>query len=75
MSLPSPADAERQVVTRTAVNLGVAAVLLGVSQATASRTVADGTFPVPVVRMGTRVIVPTAPLRDLLHLRASHPAA
>lgn len=70
MSTPTPAEAVTQIRTRAAVNLSAACVGLGISQATGSRAVAAGTFPVPVIRMGTRVIVPTEPLRALLRMPA-----
>ncbi|KXP06720.1 helix-turn-helix transcriptional regulator [Tsukamurella pseudospumae] len=57
-----------------AVSLTQAASALGISVATASRAVRDGTFPVPTIRMGARVIVPTPKLRELLQLTASEVA-
>ena len=66
MSTTTPAAATEQIRTKLAVNLTVACAALGISQATGSRAITAGTFPVPVVRMGTRVIVPTEPLRKLL---------
>ncbi|GAA4386082.1 hypothetical protein GCM10023147_08880 [Tsukamurella soli] len=65
---PTPAEAVVAIQTLPAVNLITAAVALGVSVSTASRSVAAGAFPVPVVRMGARVVVPTAPLRELLSI-------
>ncbi|HEX7323282.1 MAG TPA: hypothetical protein VF299_10235 [Mycobacterium sp.] len=69
------AEAAEQIRGKTAVNLTVAAVALDVSHSTASRRVADGTFPVPFIRMGARVIVPTLPLRQLLGITAGTDAA
>lgn len=75
MPAPTPAEAEDQLRTRTAVHLTTACVALGVSPATGSGMVAAGTFPVPVIRMGTRVVVPTPPLRQLLHVGDAGDAA
>lgn len=75
MYTPTPAEAAEQIRTKTAVNLTVAAVALDVSPSTASRRIADGTFPVPFIRMGARVIVPTPPLRELLGIVADSDAA
>ena len=66
MSTPTPVEAAEQLRISPAISLSTACVALGISQATGSRAVSSGTFPVPVVRMGARVIVPTAPLRELL---------
>lgn len=48
------------------ISLADAAELLGVARSTAYAAVKDGTFPVPVIHVGTRIAVPTAPLRRLL---------
>lgn len=45
-----------------------AAELLGISRATAYTAVRDGSFPVPTIRVGKRIVVPTKPLLDLLGL-------
>lgn len=47
-------------------NLTTAASVLGIGRTLAYQLVAAGQFPVPVIRAGTRVIVPVAPLLDLL---------
>lgn len=75
MYMPSPAEAVEQIKTKTAVNLTTAAVALDVSVATASRSAAAGNFPVPIVRMGARVIVPTVGLRELLGITTDTDAA
>jgi hypothetical protein len=43
---------------------------MGISRMHASRSIKAGTFPVPIIRMGNRVIIPTAPLRELLGIEA-----
>lgn len=73
--IPTPAEAQAAILTRPAVNLATACAALGVSPATGSRTIAAGTFPVAVIRMGARVIVPTEPLRRLLSLEVSDTGA
>ena len=47
--------------------LPTAAAILGIGRTLAYELVAAGQFPTPVVRAGTRVIVPVAPLLKLLH--------
>jgi hypothetical protein len=47
--------------------LPTAAAILGIGRTLAYELVAAGQFPTPVVRAGTRVIVPVAPLLRLLH--------
>lgn len=47
-----------------------AAKLLGVSRSTLYRAVTTGDTPVPVVTIGSRVVVPTKPLLELLGLDA-----
>jgi len=56
-----------------ATNLASAAAVLGIGRTLAYELVATGQFPVPVIRAGTRVIVPVAPLLKLLH--ADDPSA
>lgn len=50
-----------------------AAPLLGVSASTAYAAVRAGTFPVPVIHIGGRIVVPTAPLRKLLGIDSDMP--
>ncbi|HZN70118.1 MAG TPA: hypothetical protein VFC00_00310 [Micromonosporaceae bacterium] len=47
--------------------LPTAAAILGIGRTLAYELVATGQFPTPVIRAGTRVIVPVAPLLKLLH--------
>jgi hypothetical protein len=47
--------------------LPTAAAILGIGRTLAYELVATGTFPTPIIRAGTRVIVPVTPLLKLLH--------
>jgi hypothetical protein len=49
-------------------SLTTAATVLGIGRTLAYQLVAAGQFPVPVIRAGTRVLVPVRPLLKLLHL-------
>lgn len=40
---------------------------LGIDRTTGYRAIKEGTFPVPVIRVGRLIRVPTAALRTLLH--------
>jgi len=44
----------------------VAAEVLGVAEWSLYNAIREGTAPFPVVRVGRRLVVPTAPLRRLL---------
>jgi predicted site-specific integrase-resolvase len=48
------------------VSVTVAAKALGIGRAKAHRLIREGVFPVAVIRVGSRVRVPTVPLRRLL---------
>ena len=48
------------------ISIREAAKILGISASTAYAAVNAGTFPVPVIHIGSRISVPTAPLRKLL---------
>lgn len=52
----------------TTLTLPEAAALLGISRSTAYHAAAADKFPVPVIRVGSRYVVPTKPLLDLLGL-------
>lgn len=52
----------------------VAERLLGVSRDAAYESIAAGTFPVPVLRVGRRIRVPLRPLLDVLGLTESEAA-
>jgi len=68
MATPTPAEAREEILNSAAVTLTTACAAMRVSQATGSRMIAAGKFPVPIVRMGSRVIVPTEPLRKALYI-------
>jgi excisionase family DNA binding protein len=53
----------------TTVSVEEAGALLGVSRTTAYRLAACGEFPVPVIRIGRKLRIPTALLANALGLR------
>jgi hypothetical protein len=67
-----------RVWTRAAVEaLGVrtdvpsaGAIVAGLGRDESYRAVKRGTFPVPVIRVGRRMVVPVQPIPDLLGLQA-----
>ena len=50
------------------ISVSQAAKLLGVSRSTLYRAAAADTAPVPVLKIGSRIVVPTKPLLDLIGL-------
>ena len=50
------------------VDLLTAAAVLGVGRTTAYELVRTGCWPTPVLRLGHRIRIPTAALRELLRL-------
>lgn len=50
------------------VDLVTAAAILGIGRTTAYEMVRTGRWPTPVLRLGHRIRVPTAALRELLSL-------
>lgn len=50
------------------IGLLEAAAILGIGRSTAYQSVSKDEFPVPVIRIGSRIVVPTKPLLDLLGL-------
>lgn len=52
--------------TRACLSADEAFNELGIDRTTGYRAIQDGTFPVPVIRVGRLIRVPTAPLRRLL---------
>ena len=48
------------------VTLSVAAQYLGIGRSTAYKTASNGTFPVRVIKSGSRYVVPIKPLLELL---------
>lgn len=52
--------------TQATVDVTTAAKMIGISRATAFKLIAANEFPVRVIRVGKRIVVPTAGLRALL---------
>ena len=52
--------------TRSCVTADEAFAELGIDRTTGYRAIQEGTFPVPIIRVGRLIRVPTAPLRRLL---------
>ncbi|WP_282947839.1 helix-turn-helix transcriptional regulator [Cellulomonas endometrii] len=63
------ADDVRALGVRT--DLETAASVLSLGRTTAYRLARAGEFPVPVLRLGTRYVVPVAPLLALLSVPTS----
>lgn len=61
-------EALDRVRSQPAIDLADLAVLTDVHVSTVQRAAARGDLPVPVARMGQRWIVPSAPVREMLHL-------
>lgn len=57
-----------ELLARPAVTVAEAAQLLGCGESTVYRAVDEGRFPVPPVRVGSRLAIPTRPLLALLGL-------
>jgi excisionase family DNA binding protein len=55
------------------VDLVTAAVVLGIGRTTAYEMVRTGRWPTKVLRLGTRIRVPTAALRELLDVSTGEP--
>lgn len=53
-------------VTSQTFNVDSAARLLGIGRSTAYECIRQGTCPVPVIHVGNRYLVPSAPLLRLL---------
>jgi hypothetical protein len=52
------------LLNQPTVSLDEAAGILGVGSWAAHKAVTEGTLPVPVIRVGRSIRVPTAPLRE-----------
>ncbi len=55
------------------VDVVTAAAVLGVGRTAAYEMVRSGCWPTPVLRLGNRIRVPTAALRELLSLSTESP--
>lgn len=60
------ADEVRSLGVQTTV--ATAGEILGIGRATAYELVRRGLFPVPVLRLGRRIVVPVEPIASLLGL-------
>ena len=67
MTRPAPSPDPRTLPPM--LDLMTAASLLGIGRTTAYRLARNGTFPVPVQRIGASYKIPTAPLLDLLGIQ------
>ena len=55
-------------VSPSVYTLAEAATMLRIGRTSAYAAVKSGEFPVPVLKIGGRIVVPAAPLRELLGL-------
>jgi hypothetical protein len=69
MTITWTEEAIRGLGVRTDVE--TAGSILGLSRTQAYEAVKADRFPVPVIRVGRRLIVPTAPIRRLLGIEAA----
>jgi hypothetical protein len=60
--------------TRPTISAREAFALLGISHFSGYELIRQGKFPVPVLRLGYKLRIPTAPLLELLGLRPGTPA-
>jgi predicted DNA-binding transcriptional regulator AlpA len=67
LMLPDPA-------TRPVLTAEEAFAELGIDRSTGYKSIRDGTFPVPIIRVGRIIRVPTAALRRLLLVDPEAPA-
>lgn len=68
-------SAEEVVALGVRTDLVTAASVLGIGRTVAHEHARRGTFPVPVLRVGARYVVPVAPLLALLGITPPAPAA
>ncbi len=64
----SPDSVVPAAAVRPVVSAEEAFAYLGIDRSTGYKAIRDGTFPVPVLRIGRLIRVPTVPLRRLLQL-------
>ncbi len=62
------ADVLDPIFNQVTVRVEVACRALGISTWSAYQAVRRGDFPVPTIKVGRRIVVPTAPLRKALGL-------
>lgn len=68
---PPAAITQELMAAGPTTKLPLAAAALSMSRTQAYTAIQRGEFPVPVIRVGRRIIIPTAPLLDLLGLAAA----
>jgi len=56
---------------RAAVSVGEFAAMTGVSEWTAYESIRAGTFPIPTLKVGRRIVIPAEPLRAALGIAVS----
>lgn len=61
-------QARSRVLSKPAVDLVDLALLTGTSISTINRAARAGELPVPSTRIGQRWVIPSAPVRELLHM-------
>ena len=66
-------DEDRLRQLPVVVDLVTAASVLGIGRTTAYELVRTGRWPTPILRLGNRIRVPTAALRELLSLSTADP--
>ncbi len=67
-------DEDRLRQLPVVVDLVTAASVLGIGRTTAYELVRTGRWPTPILRLGNRIRVPTAALRELLSLSTADAA-
>lgn len=63
---PTGAEGERERIARQTYSVDEAATLLGIGRSLGYELARRGNFPVPVVKLGRRLVVPKAPLDKML---------
>src|SRR5262245_46087007 len=69
------AAAREALIKDLAVSVPIAAALLGLSKQHAYDCINEGTFPVPILKVGRTIRVPTRALREVLQVQGSSPEA
>ena len=69
------AAAREALLKDLTVSVPIAAVLLGLSKNHAYDCIHEDTFPVPTIKVGRTIRVPTRPLREALQVQGSSPEA
>jgi excisionase family DNA binding protein len=64
-----------ETIERRTLSIPEVAKLLGLSRSAAYAMAADGRLPVPVIRVGTKVVVPRRAVEQLLGEPLDHAAA